>query len=43
MRTLQAREVMARVKAVGDVVTGAGPRFLGPRHPIAGDGRSTLG
>jgi hypothetical protein len=28
---------------VGDVVTGAGPRFLGPRHPIAGDGRSTLG
>ena len=42
-RMLQAREVVARVKAVGDVVTGAGPRFLGPRHPIAGDGRSTLG
>lgn len=42
-RTLQAREVVARVKAVGDVVTGAGPRFLGPRHPIAGDGRTTLG
>ncbi|HEY0361002.1 MAG TPA: hypothetical protein VGC83_01915, partial [Solirubrobacteraceae bacterium] len=42
-RTLQAREVLARVKAVGDVVTGAGPRFLGPRHPIAGDGRTTLG
>ena len=43
MRTLQAREVVARVKAVGDVVTGAGPRFLGPPHPIAGDGRTTLG
>jgi SanA protein len=43
MRTLQVREVVARVKAVGDVVTGAGPRFLGPSHPIAGDGRSTLG
>ena len=42
-RMLQAREVVARVKAVGDVVTGAGPRFLGPRHPIAGDGRTTLG
>jgi len=43
MRSLQAREVIARVKAVGDVVTGAGPRFLGPTHPIAGDGRATLG
>ncbi len=42
-RMLQAREVIARVKAVGDVVTGAGPRFLGPRHPIAGDGRATVG
>ena len=42
MRTLEVREV-ARVKAVGDVLTGAGPRFLGPRHPIAGDGRTTLG
>ena len=42
-RMLQAREVVARVKAVGDVVTGAGPRFLGPRHPIAGDGRATVG
>jgi SanA protein len=43
MRSLQAREVVARVKAVGDVVSGAGPRFLGPTHPIAGDGRGTLG
>jgi SanA protein len=43
MRSLQAREVVARVKAVGDVVTGAAPRFLGPAHPIAGDGRSTRG
>ena len=43
MRSLQAREVVARVKAVGDVVTGAGPRFLGPSHPIAGDGRGTVG
>jgi SanA protein len=42
-RELQAREIVARVKAVGDVVTGAGPRLLGPRHPIAGDGRTTLG
>ena len=42
-RMLQAREVVARVKAVGEVVSGAGPRFLGPRHPIAGDGRATVG
>jgi hypothetical protein len=25
------------------VITGAGPRFLGPNHPIAGDGRGTVG
>jgi vancomycin permeability regulator SanA len=31
------------VKAVGDVITGAGPRFLGPSHPIAGDGCGTVG
>jgi SanA protein len=34
---------MARMKAVGDVVTGAKPRFLGPPIPIAGDGRATRG
>jgi SanA protein len=42
-RTLEVREVVARVKAVTDVVTGAAPRFLGPQHPITGDGRTTLG
>jgi hypothetical protein len=32
-RILELREVVARVKAVTDVVTGAAPRFLGPVHP----------
>jgi SanA protein len=36
------REVLARVKAVADTVTGAHV-LLGPQHPITGDGRSTWG
>jgi SanA protein len=38
-----AREWLARVKAVEDVVTGAGPRFLGPPIPITGDSRASAG
>jgi len=37
------REVLARVKAVADVVTGRDPRHLGPRIPITGDGRASAG
>jgi SanA protein len=40
---LKMRETLARVKAVADVLTGAKPRFLGPRIPIAGDGRQSWG
>ncbi len=36
------REVLARVKAVGETVTDR-PVLLGPRHPIDGDGRDTWG
>lgn len=36
------REVLARVKAVAETVTGR-EVLLGPPHPIAGDGRSTWG
>jgi SanA protein len=43
MPRLQLREAAARVKAVGDVVTGAQPRFLGAPIPITGDGRKTWG
>jgi SanA protein len=39
----RAREVLARTKAFGDVITGAQPKFLGPRIEIAGDGRATRG
>jgi SanA protein len=39
----QAREVLARVKAVGQATTDAPPRFLGPRIPISGDGRASAG
>lgn len=39
MPRLRVREAAARVKTVGDVVTGADPRFLGPTIPITGDGR----
>ncbi|WP_320671329.1 SanA/YdcF family protein [Patulibacter defluvii] len=36
------REVLARVKAVGDVVLGSDVQG-GPRHPISGDGRGSWG
>jgi SanA protein len=39
----RVREVLARTKAFGDVLTGADPKFLGPRIDIAGDGRATRG
>jgi SanA protein len=40
---LRLREAFARVKAVADAMIGAGPRFLGPRIPITGDGRRSWG
>jgi SanA protein len=43
MGKLELREALARVKTVGDVVTGAGPKFLGPQIPITGDGRRSWG
>ncbi|HWK26750.1 MAG TPA: ElyC/SanA/YdcF family protein [Solirubrobacter sp.] len=43
MRRLQVREAAARVKTLGDAVTGADPRFLGPVIPITGDGRKSWG
>lgn len=43
MRRLQLREAAARVKTLGDAVTGADPRFLGPVIPISGDGRASWG
>jgi SanA protein len=39
----EARELLARVKAVGQATTDASPRFLGPRIPISGDGRASAG
>lgn len=39
----EVREVLARVKAVGQVVTGAEPRYLGPRIPIDGAARASRG
>jgi SanA protein len=38
----EVREVFARVKSVGEVVTGRHV-LLGPEHPISGDGRTTWG
>src|SRR4051794_6876669 len=43
LRRLQVREAAARVKTVGDALTGADPHFLGPRIPITGDGRRSWG
>jgi SanA protein len=43
MRKLQIREAAARIKAVGEDLTGAGPRFGGPPIPITGDGRQSWG
>lgn len=39
----ELREVLARVKAVGQVVTGAEPRYLGEPVPIDGDARASRG
>ena len=39
MPRLRVREVAARVKTMGDVVTSADPHVLGPVIPITGDGR----
>ena len=37
------REIFARVKAVADVLTGAKPRFLGPKIPITGSAEASRG
>jgi SanA protein len=42
-RRSRMREVLARVKAVEEAVTGSKPRFLGPKIPITGDGRASAG
>jgi SanA protein len=43
MGKLRVREALARVKTMGDVVTGADPHFLGAEIPISGDGRASWG
>jgi SanA protein len=43
MDKLVVREVIARVKALGEAVVGAGPKFLGAQIPITGDGRESWG
>jgi len=43
MGKLRVREALARVKTMGDVVTGADPHFLGAEIPITGDGRVSWG
>jgi SanA protein len=43
MPRLKAREALARVKAFGDVLTDASPKFLGAQIPITGDGRKSWG
>jgi SanA protein len=43
MARLRVREAAARVKTLGDVVTGADPHFLGAQIPITGDGRESWG
>ena len=42
-RKSKLREVLARVKAVEDVVTGAKPRFLGPKVPVTGSAEASRG
>ena len=42
-RKSKLREVLARVKAVEDVVTGAKPRFLGPKVPVTGSAAASRG
>lgn len=39
----KVREVIARTKAVGDIVTGAQPQFLGPRVDVAGSAAASRG
>jgi vancomycin permeability regulator SanA len=39
----KVREVLARVKAVEDVVTKVKPRFLGPKVPITGSAEASRG
>jgi SanA protein len=41
MTRLRVREAAARVKALGDALTGADPHFLGPAIPVTGDGRTS--
>ncbi len=43
MARLRTREALARVKAFGDVLTDASPKFLGAEIPITGDGRKSWG
>src|SRR4051794_32315730 len=43
MRRLEVREAAARVKTLGDAITGADPHFLGVQIPISGDGRRSWG
>jgi SanA protein len=43
MGKLRVREAAARVKTLGDVITGADPHFLGTEIPITGDGRVSWG
>jgi SanA protein len=43
MAKLEIREAVARVKTLGDTVTGADPRFLGAHVPITGDGQQSWG
>jgi len=42
-RVARLREVLARVKAVGDVGTGSGPRFLGRHVPVDGNAAASRG
>jgi vancomycin permeability regulator SanA len=41
MDYMKAREVLARVKAFGQLVIHSKPRYLGEVIPITGDGRAT--
>jgi SanA protein len=43
MDKLIVREAVARVKALGEAVVGAGPKFLGAQIPITGDDRQSWG
>lgn len=39
----EVREVLARTKALGEVLVGREPRYLGEPVPITGDGRASVG